>query len=163
MIVIATLWGEFDSTRLLVYKGDPSTSFSQFATSQQVFKMNFIAIIFAIISALLIVAAVNAAPSEHSCPDQCGDDFDEVVCASNGEELRNFMGRCRLRQYNECHNDCKITWDIFLKRKLIILFKYVHRFRRSWLFRMQAKLNLNLETGNFLIFFISFLNNSWRF
>lgn len=71
--------------------------------------MNFIGIIFAIVSTFLIFAAVNAASSEEiSCPDHCGDDFDEVVCASNGDESRNFMGRCRLRQYNDCFNDSKL-------------------------------------------------------
>lgn len=73
-----------------------------------VLTMNFIGIIFAILSTFLIIAAVNAVPSEKSCPDHCGDDFDEVVCASNGEELRNFMGRCRLTQYNNCYDDREI-------------------------------------------------------
>lgn len=74
--------------------------------------MNFIGIIFAVVSVLVVFAVVDADPTEKSCQDVCGDeDFDEVVCAFNGEELRHFSGRCRLQQYNECHNDCELIFS----------------------------------------------------
>ncbi|CRL02074.1 CLUMA_CG015100, isoform A [Clunio marinus] len=40
-----------------------------------------------------------------TCPDTCDDDFDEVVCAYNGEDQRMFMGTCRMEQYNQCYGD----------------------------------------------------------
>lgn len=47
-------------------------------------------------------------PVERSCRDFCGEDFDEVVCASNGDDLINFMGRCRLKQFNKCFSERKL-------------------------------------------------------
>jgi hypothetical protein len=58
----------------------------------------------------IVVCEIFAAsvPVEGSCRDLCGEDFDEVVCASNGDDLLNFMGRCRLAQFNKCFDESKL-------------------------------------------------------
>lgn len=67
--------------------------------------MKFIVVILAILS---FIFAVSSDPTYKMCPDTCGDDFDEVVCATDGDEMRSFSGRCRLQQYNKCEGTSKM-------------------------------------------------------
>lgn len=66
--------------------------------------------LFGIILIFLSIALIASASKKGSykkCIDKCENDFDEVVCASNGIEQRTFSGRCRLKQYNECYDESK--------------------------------------------------------
>lgn len=77
------------------------------AHSFRAFTMKFTLIIFALLSIFLILPVVSGEEYK-SCKDRCGDDFDEVVCASNGDELQSFSGRCRLQQFNDCYNESNV-------------------------------------------------------
>lgn len=70
-------------------------------------KMKFAQATLVVLSMFIIVAVVCADPVQYSClRDDCtDDDFDKMVCASNGEETRTFMGSCRFKQYNFCNRD----------------------------------------------------------
>jgi hypothetical protein len=75
--------------------------------------------------ALFVVLVVASVQSQQisRCPDMCGDDFDEVVCASNGYDSLNFMGRCRLRQFNKCFNESETRFLCFFKFQHLIVSK----------------------------------------
>lgn len=97
--------------------------------------MKFIAIIFALI--LIIVSALAADIEVSKCQDFCGDEFDEVICASNGEETMNFMGRCRMLQYNTCYDERKTN----LKLRFADIFEISFRFRWNWRVKVQTELS----------------------
>lgn len=70
------------------------------------FTMKLFGVILVFLS-LALIASASKKGSTKKCIDKCENDFDEVVCASNGFEQRNFSGRCRLKQYNECYDESK--------------------------------------------------------
>ncbi|KAG5670423.1 hypothetical protein PVAND_000689 [Polypedilum vanderplanki] len=38
------------------------------------------------------------------CQDYCRDeDFDRLICAFDGNDLRNFSGSCRMKFFNDCY------------------------------------------------------------
>jgi hypothetical protein len=65
------------------------------------------------VSLLLLVFAiyilqVDSAPTDDdrktSCRDTCRDDeFDRLICAFDGIDLRYFSGSCRMAFYNDCY------------------------------------------------------------
>ncbi|KAL7025138.1 hypothetical protein ACKWTF_013361 [Chironomus riparius] len=60
-----------------------------------------------IIFALYLIHATNSTPVEKSrkaCKNFCtDDDFDRMVCAYDGSDLRLFAGMCRMNLHNKCH------------------------------------------------------------
>lgn len=106
--------------------------------------MKFVLVAFVFVSVVSMFVAVDAfSDRRRHCEDRCGDDFDEVVCAWNGETMRQFSGRCRLKQYNECYNDSKIK--VIAKVENCITFLY--RFQGNRIFKMpEASINSSGST-----------------
>lgn len=63
-------------------------------------------IVLFIVAIVLNFSQVSSDSTTDICRrDICGDDFDELICATNGEETRYFSGSCRMRQFNVCNDD----------------------------------------------------------
>lgn len=61
---------------------------------------------FVVLVVVFNIASAGKVPATDACRlNICGDDFDELICASNGDESRYFSGSCRMRQFNACNDD----------------------------------------------------------
>lgn len=100
--------------------------------------MKLIGIVFISLSIVWMASATENS-NQQPCIDKCGDDFDEVVCATNGSEQRQFSGRCRLRQHFECYGESEF-W-LLVRGKVLI--EFFCRVRRDRLIEMPTKLMLS--------------------
>lgn len=107
--------GTWFRASVLYLKGASS---SRSLTVLKAITMKFIVAFLVLVAVFNVFASAGSVPATDACRrDICGDDFDELVCASNGEETRYFSGSCRMRQFNSCHDDREILFH-FLRMHL---------------------------------------------
>lgn len=65
-----------------------------------------------VFSLAILIYAIDAIPIENrgskTCKNFCIEqDFDRMICAFDGSDMRHFPGLCMMKFYNKCHQTSK--------------------------------------------------------